>query len=196
MCGSTSTHFLRDSIWYCQVAHERGGGMKKVTQNLFISIGVGLVLVIMMLILMGVTGILGSGVKEIKEDIDTIYEDGEVDTVEGHGAIMEGGLMVVGAFAGVFLIGLICFMAIFAFVLILIAVIARLVFAKQGTRLVLYRILMGIEYLFQAIVAWVCMDVALDNLRDINFICLLVGIAVTVGTIYSARNTYSERICE
>lgn len=170
--------------------------MKRVTQNLLICIGLPLGLVVFTIILAVVINSFGSEIKEIKEDIESVYEDGEVDTIEGHGAIFSGGIMVLGVFAEIALIVVAFFVGGYAVLLIILAVIARVIFAPKGGRLLAYRILMGIEYVLQAFLVWLCVAFALDETLLFMFFYLRIGIGVAAALIYSVINTYSKRICE
>jgi len=81
----------------------------------------------------------------------------------------------------------------YAGLLLVFAVLARLVFAKEGGRLLAYRILMSVEYVLQAGILVFLIGLLLDGF-DIVFLILTLMIAA--GLIYSGINTYTKRICE
>lgn len=170
--------------------------MKKVTINLILSLAIAAALLVFVLVFGTFLGVLGSGLGDLSQDINVIFDDGEVDTVEGHGAIVQGAFLVVGALAGAVILVMIVLVGGYSLLLILFAVVARVVFATQGGRLLAYRILMGIEYVLQAGIVWLCVDVMLEDSGALPVILFVFGAAVTGSIVYSAVNTYSKRICE
>lgn len=169
--------------------------MKKVTQNFIISLTMAAAILVLTLVLGIFLSVYGNGLEGMGEDINTIFEDGEVDTVEGHGAIFEGSILFVGAFVGAVVLVLVILMGGYAFLLILFAVVARVVFAPRGGRLLSYRILMGIEYVLQAGVVFFLITILLEETGLSFIIVLAITAAVVAGLVYSAVNTYSNRIC-
>lgn len=117
--------------------------------------------------------------------------DDEIDDVEGYGFI----LRYLGAGAGwvaeLVLWGMAIMAGSYAVLLFVFALIARLSFSPSKKRLFAYRILMGIEYGLQGIlvlqIVWMLLD---------GFSVFLLGIAfmLTLEIVFSARNTYSDRI--
>lgn len=169
--------------------------MKKVTQNFIISLAMATVILVLTLVLGIFLSVYGDGLECMGEDISTIFEDGEVDTVEGHGAIFESSILFVGAFMGAVVLALVILMGGYAFLLILFAVVARAVFAPRGGRLLIYRILMGIEYVLQAGIVFFLITILLEETGLSFIIVLAITAAVVAGLVYSAVNTYSKKIC-
>ncbi len=166
---------------------------KKVNINLILA----LVLVAGLLMIPITMGIIvnevNGGLNILEEDISGAFEDGEIDTVEGHGIIFEGAVYGFGVFSVTMLIVIIFMVGGYAGLLFIFAVLARIVFAKTGGRLLAYRILMGIEYVLQAGIVVFLISILLDGF-DIVF--LILTLMVTAGLIYSGINTYTKRICE
>ena len=83
--------------------------MRKVTQNLLISIAICILsvslAVIPTILLVGLDG----GMEAVGDFFEQIWENGEVDTVEGHGAIIVGALGMLGIFGQIIIIGLLYF---------------------------------------------------------------------------------------
>ena len=79
----------------------------------------------------------------------------------------------------------------YAFLLFLIALIARLVYAGKGGRLVAYRILMTVEYLLQFLLI-VCMVFSLIEVFMIKI--FILTLLILAGLVFSAMNTYSKKI--
>lgn len=169
--------------------------MKKVTQNFIISLAMAATVLLLTLVLGIFLSVYGNDLEGMSEDINAIFEDGEVDTVEGHGAIFEGSILFVGTFVGAVVLVLVILMGGYAFLLILFAVVARAVFAPRGGRLLIYRILMGIEYVLQAGIVFFLITILLEETGFSFIIVLAITASVASGLVYSAVNTYSKRIC-
>lgn len=169
--------------------------MRKVTQNLLISIAICILsvslAVIPTILLVGLDG----GMEAVGDFFEQIWENGEVDTVEGHGAIIVGALGMLGIFGQMIIIGLLYFLSIFVTICLFLTLIARFVYApRKGWRLITYRILMTILYLFQAVVVWFCFSLSTIEGIAPKVIFIPIGLLMVAGIIYSAINTYSERI--
>jgi len=166
---------------------------KKVNINLILA----LVLVAGLLMIPIAMGVIVNDLNDdlgiLGEDMSEAYEDGEIDTVEGHGLILEGAAYGLGVFSSTMLMIVIIMVGGYAGLLLVFAVLARLVFAKEGGRLLAYRILMSVEYVLQAGILVFLIGLLLDGF-DIVFLILTLMIAA--GLIYSGINTYTKRICE
>lgn len=73
--------------------------------------------------------------------------------------------------------------------LLILAIVARAVFSKQGKGLLAYRILMGIEYILQGGIVLFCI-----NVMSVSWIILAALVAA--GIVYGGINTYTERILD
>lgn len=136
---------------------------------------------------------LGSGMDTLRNDMSATLEGGEVDDVEGYGLIVEGAGYGLGAFAGIVLLFAAIFVGGYAFLLFLFALIARLVYAKEGKRLLAYRILMGFEYVLQAgIFLFFCILLS----EGFNPGLLVIMLLVLAELVYGVLNTFTKRICE
>lgn len=166
---------------------------KKVNINLILALVLVAGLLMIPIALGMIVNDMSGELNELGEEMSTAFEDGEIDTVEGHGLILEGAGYGLGAFAGTMLIIIIFMVGGYAGLLFVFAVMARLIFAKEGGRLLAYRILMGVEYVLQAGIVVFLVSMLLEGF-DIVF--LLMTLMVLAGLIYSARNTYTKRICE
>ena len=169
--------------------------MKKVTQNLWISIAICvlslLLAVIPTILLIGLDG----GMEAVGGFFEEIWENGEVDTVEGHGAILVGFLGLLGIFGEFILIGLLLAIATYLTACLFLTLIARFIYAPQkGWRLVVYRILMSILYLVQTVGVWICFVFASFEGIGPKVTFIPIGLLMIAGIIYSAINTYSDRI--
>ena len=169
--------------------------MRKVTQNLLISIGIFILSLV--LITSPVFLVLGvdAGMKYVEEFFEEIWEDGEVDTVEGHGAIFIGALGFLGLLGEIMIIMILFFMGLHISSCLFLAIIARFFYApRKGWRLVVYRILMTLVYILQ--VGTVVFSFTLIGIEGFvsKLIFIPIALLMIAGTIYSAINTYSERI--
>ena len=169
--------------------------MKRVTQNLWISIAICVfclfLAVIPTLALIGLDG----GMEIVGGFFDEIWENGEVDTVEGHGAILVGFLGVLGILGEFILIGLLFAIGFYIAASLFFTLIARFVYAPQkGWRLVVYRVLMTVLYLVQALAVWFAFVFSGFEGIASKLIFIPIGLFMAAGIIYSAINTYSDRI--
>lgn len=166
---------------------------KKVNINLILA----LVLVaglLMIPIAMGViVNDLNDSMDVLEEDMSGVYGDGEIDTVEGHGLIMEGAAYGFGVFSSAMLMIVIFMVGGYAGLLFVFAVMARIIYAGEGGRLLAYRILMGVEYVLQAGIVVFLVNMMLE---DFDFVFLILTIMIAAGLIYSGINTYTKRIRE
>lgn len=165
---------------------------KKVNINFLLA----LVLVAGLLMIPVVLGVavndMSGELDALESDISATLEEGEVDDVEGYGVLAEGTAYGLGTFANTMLIIVIIMVGGYAGLLFVFAAMARLIYAKEGKRLLAYRILMSVEYVLQAGIIVFLVNLLLGGF-DIVFLLMILMIAA--GLIYSARNTYTKRIC-
>lgn len=159
-----------------------------------------ILVIILTAVMMLVPIILGAAYVELNNEMDSLksemsatLEDGEVGDVEGYGVIAQGIGYGLGSFAGALVLVMIVLVGGYAFVLFLIALIARLVFAKEGKRLLAYRILMGVEYALQAGIIIFFVDILSG---EFNVGPLVIMLVVLAEIVYGCVNTFSKRICE
>ncbi|MBQ7919684.1 MAG: hypothetical protein IJ324_07080 [Lachnospiraceae bacterium] len=167
---------------------------KKVNINFILVI----VLVAAMMLVPIVLGVayaeLNSEMVSLKSSMDaTLESNDEIEDVEGYGLIAESIGYGFGAFAGILVLAMIIIVAGYALLLFVFALIARLVFAREGKRLLAYRILMGIDYVLQVGLVLFLGEMLLG---EFNVGPLVLMLLVLAGLVYSARNTYTKRICE
>ncbi len=168
--------------------------MKKTANKNFIMAILLVAAMTLVCILLGVVLIdLDGDLDSAKNSISTTVGDGAVEDVEGYGVIAESIAYGFGAFAGAILLVIIFLVGGYAFVLFLIALIARLIYAKEGKKLLAYRILMGVEYLLQTGLFLFFID---SLMREFNVIILIMMLLVLAEIVYGVINTYTGRICE
>ena len=93
---------------------------------------------------------------------------------------------------GVILIkAILIIMVVYALLLFVIALAARLVYKDSGGRLLAYRIIMGIEYALQGIME-VLLIISITRLPTIGNV--LGAVILGAEIIYGAINTYTPRI--
>ncbi len=166
---------------------------KKVNINLILALVLVAGLLMIPIALGVIVNDMSGELDALGEEMSTAFEDGEIDTVEGHGLIWQGAGYGFGAFAGTMLMIVIFMVGGYAGLLFVFAVMARIIFAKEGGRLLAYRILMGVEYVLQAGIVVFLISMLLEGF---DFVFLLMTLMILAGLIYSARNTYTKRICE
>ena len=168
--------------------------MKKiVNQNFVLSMIIVAAMVLVCIFFGFVMSDVGEGMDYLRNDISQTVENGEVGDVEGYAMIIQGIGYGFGAFANVLLFGVVLLVGFYGFLLFIVALIARLVYKSEGKRLVVYRVLMGIEYVLQAGLFWVLGEMMISNF---NLIMLVVILLLLAEIIYGVINTYTKRICE
>ncbi len=168
--------------------------MKKTVNKNFILCMLVVAALVLLCVLFGVaTADIGGEMDSVKSDISGILEGEEVNDVEGYGVIAESIGYGFSAFASAILFAMILLVGAYAFVLFIVALIARLVFKSQGKRLVIYRILMGVEYVLQAGLILLLGDMLVNSG---NGIVLVIIVPLLAEIVYGVRNTYTDRICE
>lgn len=168
--------------------------MKKAVNKNFILCMLVVTALVLLCVLFGVaTTDIGGEMESVKSDISGILEGEEVNDVEGYGVIAESIGLGFGVFASAILFAMIFLVGAYAFVLFIVALIARLVFKSQGKRLVIYRVLMGIEYVLQAGLILLLGDMLVNSGSGI---VLVIIVPLLAEIVYGVRNTYTDRICE
>ncbi len=119
--------------------------------------------------------------------------DDEIDDVEGYGYILRYLGVGVSWLAELILWIVAVVAGIYAVLLFILAMTARLTFSPGRKRLLIYRILMGFEYGLQGILAVTMIDILVD---DFSIVLFGIAAALILEMIFSARNTYSDRILE
>ena len=132
---------------------------------------------------------VGTAVEKMDENR---LNDDEIDDVEGFGYIIgyiAGGL---GWLAETVLWIIAIIVGIYAALLFIFALAARLAFSTTKSGLMAYRILMGFEYGLQGLLALGLLFVISGG--GITVATILAVIFLIGEIVYSARNTYSKRI--
>lgn len=165
---------------------------KKANQN-FIMAMILVAAMVLVCIFFGAALVdLDSDLDSMKSDISTTLEDGEVEDVEGYGVIAESIGYGFGAFASAIIFAVILLVGGYAFLLFIVALIARLIYAGKGKRLIAYRILMGVEYLLQVGLILFFGDILVGSF---NVVTLVIMLLILIEIVYGAVNTYTKRIC-
>lgn len=125
-----------------------------------------------------------------RETIKEIQQQDEIGDVEGYALLASGGAYAMGALATGFMIVMCVLIAIAAVVLFLPNLIARLVYAPSGGRLIAYRIIMGFEYALVVFFGLLCYSFFKPKLWIAIASC---GYCVII-TIIGCVNTYTARI--
>ena len=118
--------------------------------------------------------------------------DGEVEDVEGYALIVQGIGYGFGKLGYLIVMAAAVLLTIYATLLGIFAVAARVVFNRE--RLLAYRILMGVEYVLQAIAELILLWRMISD--GFTPVCVATEILLLGMTIYSAVNTYSSRMQE
>lgn len=119
--------------------------------------------------------------------------DDEIDDVEEYGYILRYLGVGVSWLAELILWIVAVVAGIYAVLLFVFAMTARLTFSPCKKRLLAYRILMGFEYGLQGILAVTMIDILVD---DFSIVLFGIAAALILEMVFSARNTYSDRILE
>ncbi len=178
--------------------------MKKVTINFILSMVFVVALTILTVLSASAYSDMHAALKKTSSDIsaDHDYYD-EIEDVNGYALLVKNLGLFFGTFGIVILLAVAIALGLYAFLLFLFALIARLVYRPEGGRLIAYRILMTIEYLFQGGIAYVLGGTTIDIISEghltqndiTSCIVMIILTLTTIGLIlYSAVNTYSSRI--
>ena len=178
--------------------------MKKVTINFILSLVFVVALTILTVISASAYSDIRTELKKTSSDIsaDHDYYD-EIEDISGYALLAKNFGVLLGAFGVAILLAVAIALGLYAFLLFLFALIAKLVYRPEGGRLMAYRILMTIEYLFQGGIAYFLGGTTIDIIseghltqNDITYcIVMIILTLTTIGLIlYSAVNTYSSKI--
>ncbi len=165
--------------------------MKRVTLNYIIIMSVVVALLFLCIYIFIQKSKLDKGINDIQDSVESVNDDGEVDDVEGHGAIALTLVGMFGILGSVALGALIIVILIYALLVFLLSTIAKLVFKPYGDGLVAYRIVMSIVYLLLGIPIFFLFEsfsVAISITNVLGFLGLVAVVLVT------GINTYTHRI--
>ncbi len=165
--------------------------MRRVTLNYIVIVSVVLVLFFLCIYIFAQKTKLDKGINLIQDSVETVNDDGEVDDVEGHGAIALSLVGMFGILGSVALGALIIIIIIYAFVLLLLSTIAKFTFKPYGEGVLVYRILMSVVYILLCIPIFILFKsftVAISITNVLGFFGLIAVIIVT------GINTYTNRI--
>lgn len=152
-----------------------------------------ILVIILALGLLLVPLVVGISVKGIEKDAQAIEEKLEIVVSEGEGyELTDSYSKEVTAYAKMIFWVILIVVGGCAALLFLTAFAAWLVYRNNPQKVKSYRVIMTINYLLQAVVIYVMVDMLLDEFSiGVLFLTLLVA----AGLFYSALYTYSQRIC-
>ncbi|MBQ4522215.1 MAG: hypothetical protein IJA10_04610 [Lachnospiraceae bacterium] len=166
--------------------------MKRVNVNFILAMAVVVVLFMTSLSVWNTVRKADKELEQIENSIEEKHQEGEIGDVEGHGMILESFAYLIGGMGVILIKTILMIMVGYALLLFVVALTARLVYKDFGGRLLAYRMIMGIEYALQAILE-VVLIISITRLPTISNV--LVAVLLGAEIIYSARNTYTPRIC-
>ena len=135
---------------------------------------------------------LDSNLAGVSGSFQEATQDGEVEDVEGYALIMQGIGYGFGKLGYLIVMAATVLLTIYAALLGIFAVAARVAFNRE--RLLAYRILMGVEYVLQAIAEIFLLWLMIPG--GFTPVCVAMEVLLLGMTIYSAVNTYSVRMQE
>ncbi|MBR6664636.1 MAG: hypothetical protein IKL22_02835 [Lachnospiraceae bacterium] len=152
-----------------------------------------ILVIILALGLLLVPLVVGISVKGIEKDAQEIEEKLEIVVAEGEGyELTDSYSKEVTAYAKMIFWVILIVVGGCAALLFLTAFAAWLVYRNNPQKVKSYRVIMTINYLLQAIVIYVMVDMLFD---EFSVGVLLLTLLVAAGLVYSALYTYSKRIC-
>ncbi len=164
--------------------------MKKAVNRNFVLV------IILALALLLVPLAVGISVKGIEEDAQAIEEKMEIVFAEDAGEdgfqMPENFSQEMTAYAKMIFLVILIVVGGYSAVLLLTAYAAWLVYRNNPQKVKAYRVLMTINYLLQAGVIYVMVDMLRE---EFSIVILFLTILVAAALIYSAIYTYSKRIC-
>lgn len=145
---------------------------------------------------LGVLNTMDEELFGISQEMDEIRSEGDVEDVDGFALSVLGMTYVMGWFAsmGLWLVLVACPIAL-AILIFLLALVARLIYSGEGGRLLVYRIIMTLDYMIVG--ALVIFMGSLFTMEQGMMLPLLVVVAIAylVAILFlGIRNTYSARI--
>ena len=164
--------------------------MKKAVNRNFVLV------IILALALLLVPLVVGISVKGIEEEAQTIEEKMELVFAEDANGeryqVPEDLSQGMTAYAKMIFWVILIVVGGFAAVIFLTAWAAWMVYRNNPQKVKAYRVLMTINYLLQAGVIYVMVDMLFE---EFSMGILLLSLLVAAGLLYSAFYTYSKRIC-
>lgn len=162
-------------------------------------VNVNFITILPIVILLGVlAGLSGMAAVSVAEEVGVVSGKigsmrGNVDDVTGWGILILG---LAGAISSALVV--LCWVAaitllVIALLLFIPLLAARLVYRNRGGRLLAYRIIMGVEYVFLSLFILLLISLMADVVISAVILLpciLLVGAALVVNIV----NTYSDRI--
>lgn len=115
------------------------------------------------------------------------------DGVTGWGALLTGFIGLTGAAVVILCWTVAIVLAVTAAFLFLPLLIARLVYRNTGGRLLAYRIIMGVEYVFLSLFVLLLLGMMAGTVMSVIILLPLVLIIIAIIAV-NMVNTYSDRI--
>lgn len=128
---------------------------------------------------------------EIKNDIDRISSQEEIDDVGGYGLIAESLIYGFGKIGSTLFFGfIVCLPIIISVIIAIFAVISRVVYsAENRKRIIAYRIISGLNYFFIFVSALLYTLIFFDYA-----VTIILALLIALALIINIRNTYSKKI--
>lgn len=161
--------------------------MKKAVNRNFVLV------IILAAALLLVPLVIGISVRGIEKDAQAIEEKMKIVLAEGETyELSENYSQEVTAYAKMIFLVILIVVGGCAALLFLTALAAWLIYRNNSKKIRTYRVVMTINYLLQAGVIYVMVDMLADQF---SIGVLLLTLLVAAGLVYSAIYTYSKRIC-
>ena len=171
--------------------------MKKVLNFNFITVAI---LAVMLVLTAAFAWMNLSDVSaSVNQEIDEMYDpndDGEIDDVEGWGFIFGGSVLGLASLSvGFVKIASVLVTGFFVIFIMVPAIIAKFIYRAEKGRILAYRILMGVSYIWMGVLTFILGDVLLSGGMTVVTVVSAVLFLYTVAVlILGIRNTYTKRI--
>jgi len=166
---------------------------KRMNLNLLLATLLAVGLMIIPIVIGVISWNIEQEMQDVREEMQMILTEDYGDHVGSDEYTMESTDYSSGSYIMMFVYVLFFIIGGYALLVFLFALIAWMILRQNSKRLMMYRLLMGVEYLLQAGVLYVMIDMLIDKF---DIITLFLTILVLAGLLYSAINTYSKRMSQ
>lgn len=168
--------------------------VKAVNINFILILSVVCLLVGAALIILGITLPVFAEINGLGNSIQNTVSSGSVDDVEGWGVIMSAFVYALGVGSVFIFVVMMILLFLYAFLLFVPALIARLVYQNSGGRLLAYRILTGFDCGFLLLGAFALFSLVSGEHLLISLLVIIAALAFIGIAVVCMVNTYSNRI--
>lgn len=167
---------------------------KQVNKNLVWNMAVIGILALVIIIGLAYFCIADAGLNVLGNDINQARSAGEIGDVEGYGIIMKGIGYGLGSFGLLLILALfVIFPGIMTIYILTFSLIARLIYANTGGRILAYRILMGFSFSGQIVCLLLSVSMIYSS-EQFHVIPLFISMYLVFVIWKGMQGTYTKRL--